>query len=228
MYDNYDSLKESINFWDYEDEFMLNRDLAKVELGGKFMVDLSNFRQYFKEIETKFYTDKNTIKEKQDSILNVDFDEFNELHNDYYNIELHYIDIHRKSCLVTLYSYLESFLNHLCDYLYKLNNYQVEHTDLRGKGITRARLYLDKIVGVDFNKINSEWESIKNLNLIRNSIVHNSGKSDGEKINRIIKNEPNLSLDMFDEIRIKDNYINEAINQIEVFLTLIHEQVFKQ
>ena len=89
-------------------------------------------------------------------------------------------------------------------------------------------LYLDKIVGVDFNKINSEWASIKNLNLIRNSIVHNSGKSDREKIDRIIKNEPNLSLNMFNEIRIKDDYINEAINQIEVFLKSIHEQVFKK
>ncbi len=207
---------------------MLNRDLVKIGLGGKFIVDLSNFKQYFKEIETKFYTDKNTIKEKQDSILNVDFDEFNELYNEYYNIELHHIDIHRKSCLVTLYSYLESFLNHLCECLYKLNNYPVEYTDLEGKGIIRARLYLDKIVGVDFNKINSEWASIKNLNLIRNSIVHNSGKSDREKIDRIIKNEPNLSLNMFNEIRIKDDYINEAINQIEVFLKSIHEQVFKK
>ncbi|MFC6203571.1 hypothetical protein ACFPZK_02440 [Psychrobacter urativorans] len=207
---------------------MLNRNLLRIGLGGKFIVDLSNFKQYFKEIETKFYTDKNTIKEKQDSILNVDFDEFNELYNEYYNIELHHIDIHRKSCLVTLYSYLESFLNHLCGCLHKLNSYQVEYTDLEGKGITRARLYLDKIVGVDFNKINSEWASIKNLNLIRNSIVHNSGKSDREKIDRIIKNEPNLSLNMFNEIRIKDDYINETINQIEAFLTSIHEQVFEK
>jgi hypothetical protein len=207
---------------------MLNRDLVKIGLGGKFRVDLSNFREYFKEIETKFQTDKNVIKGKQDSIPSIDFDEFNDLYNDYYNIELHHIDIHRKSCLVTLYSYLESFLNNLCEYLYKLNNYQVEYTDLEGKGINRARLYLDKIVGVDFNKINSEWASIKNLNLIRNSIVHNSGESDREKINNIIKNEPNLSLDIFNKIRIKDNYIDEAINQIEVFLTLIHEQVFEK
>lgn len=207
---------------------MLNRGLLKAGLGGKFMVDLSNFRQYYKEVETKFHDDKNAIKGKQDSTLSIDWDEFNDLHNDYYTIELHHVDIHRKSCLVTLYSYLESFLNYLCECLYKLNDYSVKHTDLEGKGITRARLYLDKIVGVDFNKINSEWASIKNLNLIRNSIVHNSGKSDREKIDRIIKNEPDLSLDMFNEIRIKDSYINEAINQIEVFITLIHEQVFEK
>lgn len=207
---------------------MLNRDLLKAGLGGKFMVDLSNFRQYYKEVETKFHDDKNVIKGKQDSTLSIDWDEFNNLYNDYYTIELHHVDIHRRSCLVTLYSYLESFLNYLCECLYKLNDYSVKHTDLKGSGVFRARLYLNKIVGVNFNEINSEWVNIKNLNLIRNHIVHNAGKSDKEKTNRIINEEPNLSLNMFNEIRIKDNYIDEAINQIEVFLTLIHEQVFEK
>ena len=207
---------------------MLNRDLVKIGLGGKLRVDLSNFREYFKEIETKFQTDKNVIEEKQDSISSVDFDEFNDLYNDYYNIELHHVDIHRKSCLVTLYSYLESFLNYLCECLYDLNGYSVKYTDLKGHGIFRAKLYLDKVVGVDFKKINPEWTKICNLNLIRNSIVHNSGKSDKEKTNKLIKSEPNLSLNMFNEIRIKDDYVNEAISQIELFLRLIHEQIFKK
>ena len=154
------------------------------------------------------------------------YDDMNESERDYYDIELHHLDIHRKSCLVTLYSYLENFLNYFCEYLYELNGRKLKYTDLSGKGIFRARLYLLKVEGVDFDQMNNEWNQIIGFNLIRNNIVHESGKVGKDKLIKFIDTNENLSVNNFDDVRIESAYIHELINIIEDFVLNIHTQVF--
>lgn len=136
--------------------------LSSALVEGKLKVELSKFREYYQAIENKFQSDKKSIEDMKDSSI---YDDMNEFERDYYNIELHHLDIHRKSCLVTLYSYLESFLNYFCEYLYELNGRKLKYTDLSGTGIFRARLYLLKVEGVDFDQINNRWNQIKGFNL---------------------------------------------------------------
>lgn len=197
--------------------------LSSALVEGKLKVELSKFREYYQEIENKFQSDKKSIEDMKDSSV---YDDMNEFERDYYNIELHHLDIHRKSCLVTLYSYLESFLNYFCEYLYELNGRKLEYTDLSGTGIFRARLYLLKVEGVDFDQINNRWNQIKGFNLIRNNIVHESGKVGKDKLIKFIETNENLSINNFDDVRIESGYIHELIDIIEGFILNIHTQVF--
>ena len=197
--------------------------LSSALVEGKLKVELSKFREYYQEIENKFQTDKKSIVDMRNSSI---YDDMNEFERDYYDIELHHLDIHRKSCLVTLYSYLENFLNYFCEYLYELNGRKLKYTDLSGKGIFRARLYLLKVEGVDFDQINNRWNQIKGFNLIRNNIVHESGKVGKDKLIKFIDTNENLSINNFDDVRIKSDYIHELIDIIESFILNIHTQVF--
>lgn len=203
---------------------MLHRKLLSSALmEGKLKVELSKFREYYQEIENKFQTDKKSIVDMRNSSI---YDDMNEFERDYYDIELHHLDIHRKSCLVTLYSYLENFLNYFCEYLYELNGRKLKYTDLSGKGIFRARLYLLKVEGVDFDQMNNEWNQIIGFNLIRNNIVHKSGKVGKDKLIKFIDTNENLSVNNFDDVRIESAYIYDLINIIENFILNIHTQVF--
>lgn len=197
--------------------------LSSALVEGKLKVELSKFREYYQEIENKFQSDKKSIEDMKDSSI---YDDMNEFERDYYDIELHHLDIHRKSCLVTLYSYLESFLNYFCEYLYELNGRKLKYTDLSGTGIFRARLYLLKVEGVDFDQMNDGWNQIKGFNLIRNNIVHESGKVGKDKLIKFIDTNENLSINNFDDVRIKSGYIHELIDIIESFILNIHTQVF--
>lgn len=197
--------------------------LSSALVEGKLKVELSKFREYYQAIENKFQSDKKSIEDMKDSSI---YDDMNEFERDYYNIELHHLDIHRKSCLVTLYSYLESFLNYFCEYLYELNGRKIKYTDLSGTGIFRARLYLLKVEGVDFDQINNRWNQIKGFNLIRNNIVHESGKVGKDKLIKFIETNENLSINNFDDVRIESGYIHELIDIIESFILNIHTQVF--
>lgn len=197
--------------------------LSSALVEGKLKVELSKFREYYQAIENKFQSDKKSIEDMKDSSI---YDDMNEFERDYYNIELHHLDIHSKSCLVTLYSYLESFLNYFCEYLYELNGRKLKYTDLSGTGIFRARLYLLKVEGVDFDQINNRWNQIKGFNLIRNNIVHESGKVGKDKLIKFIETNENLSINNFDDVRIESGYIHELIDIIESFILNIHTQVF--
>lgn len=203
---------------------MLHRKLLSSALmEGKLKVELSKFREYYQEIENKFQTDKKSIVDMRDSSI---YDDMNEFERDYYDIELHHLDIHRKSCLVTLYSYLENFLNYFCEYLSELNGRKLKYTDLSGKGVFRARLYLLKVEDVDFDQMNKEWNQIIGFNLIRNNIVHESGKVGKDKLIKFINTNESLSINSFDDVRIKSDYIHEVIDIIEGFILNIHTQVF--
>lgn len=203
---------------------MLYRKLLSSALvKGKLKVELSKFRDYYEEIENKFQLDKKSMENMRNSPI---YDDLSEFERDYYDIELHHLDIHRKSCLVTLYSYLENFLNYFCEYLYELNERKIKHTDLSGTGIFRARLYLLKVEGVDFDQTNDEWNQLKGFNLVRNNIVHESGKVGKDKLTKFINTNKHLSINDFNDVRIESAYIHEVINIIENFILKIHVQVF--
>ncbi len=197
--------------------------LSPALVKGKLKVELSKFRNYYEEIENKFQLDKKSMENMRNSPI---YDDLSEFERDYYDIELHHLDIHRKSCLVTLYSYLENFLNYFCEYLYELNERKIKHTDLSGTGIFRARLYLLKVEGVDFDQTNDVWNQLKGFNLVRNNIVHESGKVGKDKLTKFINTNKYLSINDFNDVRIESAYIHEVINIIENFILKIHVQVF--
>jgi hypothetical protein len=86
---------------------------------------LEEFRQYTREIESKFDEDKHDLSRRYDSTIAglsaEDIDEVNDyFSDDYYTIEEVYAGQYRRSTLVSVYSFLEHSMNRLCRQ-YKLN-----------------------------------------------------------------------------------------------------------
>jgi len=70
---------------------------------------------------------------------------------------------------------LEHQLDQLCQLFAKEQRLKIIQTDLRGKGIDRTRLYLQKVIGLPLDS-SHVWQEIKRIQRVRNVIVHNDAK----------------------------------------------------
>lgn len=197
---------------------------------------LEEFRQYMLEIESKFDTDKSFLSKYYDEAINglseEEIREVNDyLSDDYYIIEEVNVSLHRKSILVSIYSFLENSMNSLCRHSHAIHKYPVKVDDLKGEGIVRAKNYIEKLASVDFSTLNQEWSHLMALNKIRNCIVHSEGdvtnpKSSSQLAN-IINNNNGLSLKDNRYIKIEKEFIDSCIDIIENFIENLYQQVFK-
>jgi hypothetical protein len=98
------------------------------------------------------------------------------------------------SFVVILFSFIEDMLNKLCDpapfdddgwlKVRGIKPLTLKYTDMKGEGVKRAKLYLEKVIGLNLHVDKQLWSEIDTLRKIRNSIVHNRGETNDE----IIKN----------------------------------------
>lgn len=93
-------------------------------------------------------------------------------------IEYIYLRMHRYSAVLAVYAFLESSMNILCTDFEKKMNIPISVSDMRGEGINRFKLYLERLASVDFDKINPQWSNLKTLNKLRNCIMHADGNAD--------------------------------------------------
>lgn len=84
--------------------------------------------------------------------------------------------LQRRSALLTLYSFFEFELNKLCQLFRSEKQFSLEVNDLKSEGIDRSTLYLEKVAGLNTKKTSSEWVAVKNVQALRNIIVHRDGK----------------------------------------------------
>ena len=147
--------------------------------------------------------------------------------------------IMRNSLFITLYSLLEHELDSLCDCICEEKNYSVKRSDLRGKGIHRAKTYLKKVAGVDFPDTTPSWTAIVHYNYIRNFIVHNDGELDNIKRARKVREfvgdtssvyavaKPFAYVDADQRIWFNKGFHNEVINTLKSFYGELREALDK-
>jgi hypothetical protein len=194
---------------------------------------LKEFRQYTLEIESKFDSDKDALSRQYNQrVAGLSADEVSEIDDYfsdyYYTIEDTYIGQHRRSTLVSIYSFLEHAMNHLCKHVTKKNGYQFAVEDLRGEGIQRASTYLKKTASADFNALNDEWSALKTLNKVRNCIVHNEGDVTvlkSSELADLVNKITGLSLRNDRLISVEREYVDHCITTVESFLDKLYKQV---
>lgn len=94
------------------------------------------------------------------------------------------------SFVVILYSFIEDMLNKLCnpalfddDGWLKVRDIKpltLKYTDMKGEGVRRAKLYLEKVIGLNLHVDKQLWNEIDTIRKIRNLIVHNRGETNDE------------------------------------------------
>ena len=131
------------------------------------------------------------------------------------------------STIVTVYSLLEISLNDLCRYLCNSKKLSSSLEELRGKGIKRAKLYLEKVCLIDFPE-NNEWNEILKFNEIRNCIVHAQGDIEDakspkspKKLRNIVANTSGVELENERFIIIDSEYINMALSNTKNLLEIV-------
>jgi|GEM_PF-3807342 len=81
--------------------------------------------------------------------------------------------------VVSLCSWLEAELNDLAQAHRRLHPDAMNLNEVAGKGLERARLYLKRVVGIDFPDSRGSWPVIQSVYKIRNAIIHKDAASIG-------------------------------------------------
>lgn len=144
--------------------------------------------------------------------------------------QIRYPDIHRESLILAIYSYFENQLNRLCDILSESVENNVSLRDLKGQGIERAFLYLKKIAGFNLSDLGKEMSYIRNVNKIRNIIVHNGAMLPEDlhpKILKFISDNLHLYGEAGMRITIRSEFINEYLEKLIQFYEILGKEVEK-
>jgi len=133
-------------------------------------------------------------------------------------------NIQRYSALITLYSFFEIQLIHLCNYLCNINERRIRLKDLnrRGGEIGRALLYLKKIEELEINRGSPTWNEITSIRKIRNKIVHDNGLLKGSSKEDDVRDYIEQHPEYFDskgkkQLRITEKFLSHALEAFETF-----------
>lgn len=144
-----------------------------------------------------------------------------------------FTNLMRSSFFVSLYSYLEAWLNNECRESQKENpQIKISLDDIHGAGINRAKIYLMKVLDTSFPFDDPNWEQIQWFSKIRNCIVHNEGKVRDTDLKKYIENHPKLRCEMFfgyEYVMLDEGFCETAIAVTRAFLRslLFHRQADK-
>lgn len=137
----------------------------------------------------------------------------------------HFPNLLLRTTLVAFYSFAEVTLDNLCDLFARHIGSAVSVRDIKGKGISRAKLYLTKICGIDFGCL-PRWSELNSIAKMRNLITHADGRitEANREVQPYIKNCPFLRLDG-NEIIISLEYLDHFLEVITDLIGGIGRQI---
>lgn len=217
--------------------------LSKIYIVSKFD-EMEQFKHFtISAIVNEKQSLENSFTEATDEMTEDEAQEYAEfLAEDYFLIKDVFQKISLNSFIIILYSYIESGMNKLCRARYndarwsqkKKNQIaedkgrkpeyshlpKIKFKDMSGKGIRRAKRYLEKVFCVSFDPVKYQWEEINALANLRNAIVHDNSianekiKKDGKITKHINQGRINItthSKNSYGYIVIKPEYLDAIL-----------------
>lgn len=134
------------------------------------------------------------------------------------------------SIFLTTYGLFENEFKRICVYSAEIQKSLLRPKDLHGYNyIDQCRRFITKVLDVNLEKLNTEWDEISKFQTLRNSFAHNDGilKDKSEKNIEFIKRTKGLSLDEVTyKINIEDNeFLIYLIEKLVKFLNLIINEI---
>lgn len=142
--------------------------------------------------------------------------------------EEYFPNLQRRSALITLFSFFEHELDKLCKRIKTECNYKIDLADIGEKGIQRSTTYLLKVAGLDGFRDSSEWQEIKQIQSIRNQVVHSDGRlpqqTDGRRIKmtQYVDSSRHLSVSSNGELQILAGYLEHCLAVFSSHFEQIH------
>jgi hypothetical protein len=199
---------------------------------GSVKYRISVLKSVFDQVEAtqKEYADLvvELDKNQQELTKNDETDENYDysFNNELIDLEFNFYRVNRISSVLSMYAYLETTLNRICQQKQRKFDLPISVYDLSGNGILRSKNYLEKFGLVDFSNsiCNGTWSNLSNLNKLRNALAHSEGDIEQAKQfkGKHINNIKGLSL-FGSTIMISDGYVVETLDEIEKFLVYLCE-----
>ena len=136
--------------------------------------------------------------------------------------------LQRRSALLTLCSYFEHELDKLCLLYQSEKSLDISYTDLREMGVDRSTRYLEKVAGINVHQTSQEWNDIKNIQKIRNALVHRGDKlqdHNDETFARFVKKAKSLSRTEEEEIVLGKGFLSYVVRIYTQYFKLIGDSI---
>jgi hypothetical protein len=186
-----------------------------------------------KKKELGIFIDKEIKRSKNDQEAIIDH-----FMEDIIKYEETYVEILMNSTFISSFSLFESAFIRICKYSKLERGCQLSLSDMRGNGVSLCYDYMKKVIAIDLDSLNEQWNSISKYNKVRNFVVHNSARliNENEKNSKLQKHElfNFMSENPFIEFKnhgkgrfyIKDHqFIIDFCEKAESFLSSIIDKV---
>jgi hypothetical protein len=127
--------------------------------------------QEFIEFTEQFFTEKLIIKTEEEK----DIRNLHPVFNAENQLGIVFPKILWRTAFLHSFFLTESSLDQICRNIQIAQNISLSLTDISGKGIKRAELFLRKLANVTLPFESKEWQDILDFNKIRNAFVHSDG-----------------------------------------------------
>ena len=203
--------------------------LLKDELNESFtkLLQYNNYIESYLDNELKKHNEETAklIADEVDEDIYYDhifntMGSFNQLYNTFPNLL-------RSSNLTNILCVFEIALKDYCENYAYNHNIKLTLRDLRGASdFEKIKIFLTKIVKINFDNINKEWNYIDNCRIVRNKFVHHQGityivDNDFKKINQFITENTDVI-----SIKIKNNELG-IIKLEKLFPAKLIDCIFK-
>jgi len=171
--------------------------------------EMSFFRSYLNDIEQALKDESAKLKQDWEALKKEEDPDDHEdcLIERNYELRQHF-GVFYSSFIITIFSFVEHELDRICSTFSVRNKSKIVLRDMHGKGIQRAKLFMEKVCNFTLPEENL-WEKLEQINEIRNHLIHSGGEINSDKRSLIdyIKNLGETKIKIEEDIAAKINRI---------------------
>jgi hypothetical protein len=173
--------------------------------------ELKKYQSFFEDfLEKEKQTLEKSYREKISKLEYDDMEEFGEIAQDYHykhsDVANTFPHNFRASFLIQIVTFIETTLTEICEHYELANNTNYSIHDIRGNSdIEKAKIFLTKSCGANFDNLNPEWQFILIAKKLRNSLIHYQGHIKKSEKDWLILNSFNGKNDYFKFSPIGEN-----------------------
>ena len=119
------------------------------------------------------------------------------------------------SFYLSVYVEFEDEFTRLCEATKNMMDLNLSVNELRDKGISRAKSYLEKVAGFDLHITQKDWDEFKIFNEIRNCLAHSGGLVRKDNTKEYIKKTDGISLNHVNKIIIEKYFVDNFISKCQ-------------
>jgi hypothetical protein len=146
------------------------------------------------------------------------------------NYESTFRYLQREAMFLTLYNYFENLLNKLAKAVGEEIKSRVKLTDIHGKGVERALLYLNRVSQFEFKSAQAEkvLTEIRGANQLRNVIVHAGAvlpAAAKEHVNQFVTAHPHMEGKPGNDVLLQRDFVPAFAEILGQFFDRLHDEM---